>query len=95
MIQTEEIKSDVIIEKDDVQRDANRDLEEVEELITRWTKIENLHQKREELLAACRIKRATSKTTESIEDKNVESEEDSDVDLDNVLNLAMRSKNRC
>lgn len=92
IIQTEEVKSDVLIEKDDVLRDVDRDLDEVEELITRWTKIENMHQKREELLAASKLRKENLKAKDqSSEDES----DDSDIDLDNVLNLALRSKNRC
>ena len=47
LMQTEEVKSDVIVEKDDTNRDMDRDLAEVDELITRWSKIEDLHKKRE------------------------------------------------
>ena len=92
-IQTEELKSEVLIEKDDVLRDISRDLDEVDELINRWTKIEHLHQKREEMI---RIKQSKMETTEAknSNEKSDESSDDSDVDLDNVLNLTLRSKKR-
>lgn len=55
IIQSEEVKSDLIVEKDDAMRDVDRDLIEVDELITRWTRIEQLHQKREELRKASAV----------------------------------------
>ena len=89
IIQTEEYKSDQIVEKDDILRDVDRDLEEVDELIGRWSKIEDLHNKREAILAANKNKKQENKA------KKEESESDeSDVDLESVLNIELRNKKR-
>ena len=52
IMQTEEHKSNRIIEQDDIIRDVDRELEEVNELIGKWSKIEDLHNKREAISAA-------------------------------------------
>ena len=94
IIQNEEVKSDIMIEKDDALRDVHRDIEEVDELISRWTKIENLHLRREELLKT----RKQTEQNKIIVDKSEADEEaeddDSDIDLENDINLTLRSKNR-
>jgi len=86
IIQSEEVKSEVLIEKDDLISNVNRDIEEVDELIDRWTKIENLHVRRENLI---KIRKEADK--EKIE---VDSSDDEEVDLENVLSFNLRSKNR-
>lgn len=88
IIQSEEVKSEVIIEKDDMMSNVDRDIEEVDELIDRWTKIENLHVRRENLV---RLKKK-----EEVEKIEVDSDSDADeeVDLDNILNFNLRSKIR-
>lgn len=90
IIQTEEVKSEVIIEKDDLMSNVDRDIEEVDELISRWTKIENLHNRREEL--RMRSKKAAEEKIEI--DQASDSDEDEDLDLENVLSFNLRSKNR-
>jgi zinc finger protein 830 len=96
IMQTETIKSDNIVEIDDKTRDADRDLEEVDELINRWSKIESLHQKREQLLKNRIIKKTTAETTNRRQrQQKGDSDSDSDIDLDTVLNLTMRNKERC
>ena len=94
IIQNEEVKSDILIEKDDALRDVDRDIEEVDELINRWTKIENLHLRREELLKS----RKQTEQNKIVVDKKEADEEaeddDLDIDLENVINLTLRSKNR-
>lgn len=90
IIQTEEVKSEVLIEKDDLMSNVDRDIEEVDELITRWSKIEKLHIQREALV------KNKKETQEKIEvDQDMESEEsDNELDLNDVLNFNLRSKNR-
>ena len=116
IIQAEEHKSDLIVEQDDALRDIVRDLEQVDDLINRWSKIETLHQKREALLAANKIKKNNNSNNineqESMDHDhqdeeqnnksktNKKNDEDSDDDedlenLDSVLGLTLRSKNRC
>lgn len=92
IIQSEEHKSDVIVENDDNLRDVERDLEEVDLLINRWSKIEDLHLKREAILASNKLKKAAD---EEKAQKMDDSDDDSDVDLENVLNLELKSKKRC
>jgi hypothetical protein len=90
IMQTEEIKSDILIEKDDALRDVDRDLEEVDELINRWSKIEQLHIRREELIK-------NKKENEQVKMHTNEESDDDDVDeveLENVLNMEMRAKSR-
>ena len=94
IIQNEEVKSDILIEKDDALRDVDRDIEEVDELINRWTKIENLHLRREELLKS---RKQTEKNKIVVDKKEADEEaedDDLDIDLENVINLTLRSKNR-
>jgi len=90
IIQTEEVKSEFIIEKDDLMSNVDRDIEEVDDLITRWSKIEKLHIQREALI------KNKKETQEKIDvDQEMESEDsDNDLDLDDVLNFNLRSKNR-
>ncbi len=100
IIQTEEFKSDILIEQDDKLRDYDRDIEEVDHLIDRWNKIESLHQRREAIKQqhAAAASNANSKSDEKMDqDEHNEEEDDDDdeqIDLENVLNLALRSKNR-
>jgi zinc finger protein 830 len=94
-MQTEEFKSDLIIEKDDVMRDVDRDIVEVDELITRWTKIEQLHQQREALKESNKAKREEKQKSIQKMDEGDASSDDSDVDLDSVMGLALRAKNIC
>ena len=93
IMQSEEYKSDQIVEKDDVLRDVDRDLEEVDELIGRWSKIEDMHNKREAILAANKKKKAENASSSTKVEENSDSD-DSDLDMDSVLNLAMRNKKR-
>lgn len=101
IIQAEEHKSDIIVEQDDALRDVVRDLEQVDDLIGRWTKIECLHQKREALLAANKIKKTSAEEhimDHDHDDKILNQNDDqseSDDDLDNVMGLTLRSKHRC
>lgn len=93
LMQTEEAKSDQIVERDDVNRDIDRELAEVDELIHRWSKIEDMHKKREELL---QLKKKTKEVKSSVEeDKDSESDSEGDQDLENMLNLDIRVKKRC
>jgi zinc finger protein 830 len=87
IMQSEEHKSDKIVEQDDLLRDVDRDLEEVDELINRWSKIEDLHNKREALLANNKKKLDENKMRENAEDSD-----SSDVDLNEILNLEIRKK---
>ena len=98
LMQNEEIKSDVIVEKDDYNRDVDRDLAEVDELISRWSKIEDLHKQREALLALKKAKEGSALNTMNTEEaksekKNIitdhrkskkKAEEDSDADDEEV-----------
>ncbi len=88
IIQSEDIKSEIIIEQDDDRSNVDRNIEEVDEMINRWNKIEDLHNRREELKKL--------KTQEVVEQKMEEDDEsdDEDVDLDNFLSFNLRSKNR-
>lgn len=91
-MQTEEFRSDLIVERDDTLRDVDRDIVEADELIERWTRIEQLHQKREALKAST----AESKAAKNGTDKNGDDDEDDeDVDLDSAMGLALRAKNIC
>lgn len=94
-MQTEEFKSDLIIEKDDVMRDVDRDIVEVDELISRWTKIEQLHQQREALKESNKAKKEEKQKSIQKMDEGDASSDDSDVDLDSVMGLALRAKNIC
>lgn len=101
-MQTEEVKSDQIIEKDDLMRDVDRDLVEVDELITRWTRIEKLHQKREALKAASSggggqpgSEEMSSGKKKKQKDNESDDDDDEDVDLESVMGLALRAKNIC
>jgi zinc finger protein 830 len=87
IMQTEEHKSDKIVEQDDLLRDVDRDLEEVDELINRWSKIEDLHNRREALL-----KTNKRKMEEKQIKKEAEESDSSDVDLNEILNLEIRKK---
>ncbi|CAF0711377.1 unnamed protein product [Brachionus calyciflorus] len=91
LIQIEELKADVNYLNEDKIRDVDRDLEEVEVLITRWKNIENLHIKRDEILKAKKIIKDLRKT----ESQSNSDSDGSDVDLDNVLNISLRTKKRC
>jgi zinc finger protein 830 len=87
-MQTEEFRSDLIVERDDTLRDVDRDIVEADELIERWTRIEQLHQKREALKASKAAKNGADKNDDDDED-------DEDVDLDSAMGLALRAKNIC
>lgn len=89
IIQNEEFKSDLLVEKDDKLRDFERDIEEVDDLIDRWNKIENLHIRREAIK-----QQQTTKAKNSQKEDEKDDEDEEEVDLENVLNLALRSKNR-
>lgn len=90
VIQSEDVKSEIIIERDDDRTNVDRNIEEVDEMIHRWNKIEDLHNRREEL------KKLRINKQEAVEQKMEADEESSDeeIDLDNVLNFNLRSKNR-
>jgi hypothetical protein len=90
IIQSEEVKSEVIIEKDDTLREVGRELEEVDELINRWTKIENLHQKREALLALSKKRKEEKMDHEEPSDES--DDEADDLQLESVLGLSIRNK---
>lgn len=85
MIQSEELKSDQLIEKDDQLRDFDRDIEEVDELIGRWNKIEHLHIQREA------IKKKTSES-KKVSESDEDDEDDEDINVENILNMELRSK---
>ena len=89
-MQVEEAKSNTLIEQDDQTRELDRDLEEVDELIVRWSKIENLHKKREELAKT----KLVAQSTKNDKTKQAAEEDDSDeeVDLTNVLDMKLRNK---
>lgn len=93
IMQTEEVKSDSLIERDDNLRDLDRNIIEVDELITRWSKIENLHQMRETLVAN-RLKKKNAQENEKMDTGKTtnDSDSDSDVDLTEAY-LSIRSKN--
>ena len=98
IIQQEEFKSDVIVEQDDALRDVDRDLQEVDELIGRWNRIESLHQRREAILAASKLKKEAEQAASSGMDHSDAADDDDsddDLELENILGLALRSKNRC
>lgn len=97
-MQSEEVKSDLIIEKDDLMRDVDRDLVEVDELITRWTRIEQLHQKREALKQQqqatttpdgqeASTSTATTSTTTLIKKKGKNKQEENSSDEDEDVDL--------
>lgn len=90
VIQSEDVKSEIIIERDDDRTNVDRNIEEVDEMIHRWNKIEDLHNRREEL------KKLRSNKQVAVEQKMEADEESSDeeIDLDSVLNFNLRSKNR-
>lgn len=88
IMQTEEHKSDKIVEQDDLLRDVDRDLEEVDELINRWSKIEDLHNRREAILKANKRKMEEKQ----INNKEADESDSSDVDLNEILNLEIRKK---
>lgn len=90
VIQTEDVKSEIIIERDDDRTIVDRNIEEVDEMIHRWNKIEDLHNKREELK---KLRNAKQKAVEQKMEADEESS-DEEVDLDNVLSFNLRSKNR-
>jgi hypothetical protein len=102
LMQTEEVKSDVIVEKDDTSSYIDRDLLECDELINRWSKIEDLHKKREAILSSNKKATKLTEKPSSVSNKmNLESVRDnesdqdgSDVDLENVLSLDIRDKKR-
>ena len=87
-LQNEETKNEIIAEIDDEVRDTDRDLEEVDQLIEKWSRVENLHQRKENL-AKLRANKNVDKKMEE------DSSDESDVDLDSVVNLTLRTKNRC
>ena len=92
IMQTEEHKSDQIIEQDDIIRDVDRELEEVDELIGRWSKIEDLHNKREAILAANKKKSAGITKGQIVNHESDSDDDGSDIDLDSVLHLEIRNK---
>jgi hypothetical protein len=50
VMKSETAKSDTIVEQDDEERDIDRQLAEVEDLIGRWSRIEELHKQRDALM---------------------------------------------
>lgn len=91
LIQMEESKSELDNSKDEKMRDVGRELEEVDELIFRWEKIESFHNKREELLKnKIEFKKSTNTELDKDSDKD-----DSDVDLENFLSITLQTKKRC
>jgi hypothetical protein len=104
-MQIEELKQDALDELDDDNRDIDRELEEVDDLIDKWSKIENLHQRKEQLLLKARntiyndngdsltVEKKILIKKKPIEDSN--DDEDEDIQLDEVMNLQLRSKQRC
>lgn len=91
-IQTEEVKSEIIIEQEASTRYLDRDLEEVDELIYRWSKIEDLHVRKENLLKVKQQQQQKSQT--NIKETVRDDDSDGEIDLESVLNLALRSKAR-
>lgn len=87
IIQSEEVKSELLIETDDKARDFERDIEEVDELIGRWNKIENLHVQRE----AIKKKMSESKASKKLESES-DDEDDEEISVENILNMELRSK---
>ena len=86
-LQNEETKNEIIAELDYEVRDVDRDLEEVDQLIENWSRVENLHQRKENLLK--------TKGNKVVDKGEKSSDDDSDIDLESVLNLTLRTKNRC
>jgi hypothetical protein len=85
-LQNEEAKNEIIADVDDEERDIDRHIEEVDQLIENWARVENLHQRKENLVKLKVVKKLKEQCS---------SDEDDDIDLDSVTNLALRSKNRC
>lgn len=97
-IQNEELKNEILTELDDEIRDFDRDLEEVDQLIDKWSRIENLHQLKERLKKDTALAVIENKKQESIkmeQENNEDDDSDSDIDLENVMSLTLRTKNRC
>jgi hypothetical protein len=96
-MQVEELKQDAVNEYDDDVRDIDRELEEVDDLIHKWSKIENLHERKAQLLKAKMNEKkiVVSKTTDKNDDNDDDDDDDDDIGLDDVINLKLRSKIRC
>jgi zinc finger protein 830 len=92
-IQKEEAKQEEIDEIDDYDKEFDKELEECDELIRKWSKIEDLHKKKEKLSINKNINKEQQNYNNESEEIN-ESDE-SDVDLENVISLTLRTKNRC
>ena len=69
-IQIEEAKSNTLVEMDDQMRDMDRDLEEVDELIVRWSKIEDLHRRREQIKSIRGISNSNSNNNNNNNNKS-------------------------
>jgi hypothetical protein len=98
-MQVEELKQDAMNEYDEDVRDIDRELEEVDDLIHKWSKIEDLHERKANLLKARKIELTAKKVVvvnKAVEDENDDDDdEDDEIGLDEVINLKLRSKNRC
>jgi zinc finger protein 830 len=95
IIQTEEFKSDIIVEQDDKLRDYDRDIQEVDVLIERWNKIESLHQRREAIKQQQKLKKNNpdNMDVEEKQDDDGDDDDDEEIDIKDVMNMALRSKN--
>lgn len=93
IIQTEEFKSDIIVEQDDKLRDYDRDIQEVDVLIERWNKIESLHQRREAIKQQQKLKKNNPDNMDIEEKQDDEDDDDEEIDIKDVMNMALRSKN--
>lgn len=78
--------------KDDKIRDAEREIEEVEDLIFRWKKIENFHCKREEILKKKELRHHVKQNSDSDKESDVE---ESEIDLKSILIISLQTKKRC
>lgn len=90
-IQLEENKLEEIEEIDEQDKEFDKELEECDELIRKWSKIEDLHKKKQELLINNKQQLNNNKDNKS----DSSDESDIDIELDNVISLTLRAKNRC
>lgn len=88
IIESEEFESENL--KDDKKKGVEREIEEVEDLIIRWEKIEKFHCKREEILK----KKDSRHHFEQKSDSESEVDE-SEIDIENILSISLQTKKRC
>jgi hypothetical protein len=99
-MQVEELKQDAMNEYDDDVRDIDRELEEVDHLIHKWSKIENLHERKAKLIKVKKsnmteVNILVNTVVDENKDNNDDDDNDDEIGLDQVVNLKLRSKNRC